>query len=48
MRDFVTEKAIVYGLVCQAKQELMRKRNKFSSKSQENSGPSPLAELSME
>lgn len=40
----MTEKAIVYGLVCQTKQELMRRRNKFSPKSQEDSGPSLSAE----
>lgn len=43
-RGFMMEKAMVYALVCQAKQEIMRNRNKFSPKFQENRGPSPLSE----
>lgn len=35
---------MVYALVCQTKQEIMRNRNKFSPKSLENRGPSPLSE----
>lgn len=43
-RGFMMEKAMVYVLVCQAKQEIMRNRNKFSPKSPENREPGPLSE----
>lgn len=41
---FMMEKAMVYALVCQANQEIMRNMNKLSPKSRENRGPSPPSE----
>lgn len=39
---------MVYGLVCQAKQEIMRSRNKFLPKSPEKSGPLSESHLCVE